>query len=101
MRRAVIFLSILLSAPALQAQSSWEPLVLGYGTEPEMDHGGRTVMSLRSAVSRGIGSIVGVVERHPGLAPVWELPVGAAVLLLQHEVDGHGACVAFGVRGAW
>jgi len=88
MRRAVLLLALL--APPLHAQSPWDPLFLGYGTEPEMDYGGRTVMSLQSAASRGIGSIAGVGERHPGVAPAWEFPVGAAVLLLQHEVDGHG-----------
>ena len=92
MKPAVLLLALLLT-PALRAQpaaSPWDPLFLGYGTEPEMDYGGRTVMSLQSAVSRGIGSIAGAGERHPGLAPVWEFPVGAAVLLIQHEVDGHG-----------
>jgi len=89
MRRAVLLLALLLTPP-LHAQSAWDPLFLGYGTEPEMDYGGRTVMSLQSAVSRGLGSIAGVGERHPGLAPAWEFPVGAAVLLIQHEVDGHG-----------
>jgi len=92
MRRAVLLLALLLPS-ALQAPpapSAWDPLFLGYGTEPEMDYGGRTVMSLQSAVSRGLGSIAGVGERHPGLAPAWEFPVGAAVLLIQHEVDGHG-----------
>jgi hypothetical protein len=90
MKRAVILLLAFLLPPALHAQSPWDPLFLGYGTEPEMDYGGRTVMSLQSAISRGFGSIAGVGERHPGLAPAWELPVGAAVLLIQHEVDGHG-----------
>src|SRR5436305_15268039 len=88
MTRAVLLLTP--PAPPLHAQPPWDPLHLGYGTEPEMDYGGRTVMSLQSAASRGIGSIAGVGERHPGVAPAWEFPVGAAVLLLQHEVDGHG-----------
>lgn len=88
MRRALLL--ALLLAPPLHAQSAWDPLFLGYGTEPEMDYGGRTVMSLQSAVSRGIGSIAEVGTRHPGVTPAWEIPVGAAVMLLQHEVDGHG-----------
>src|SRR4051794_30855753 len=93
MRAAFLLLLVVLLTPALQAQSTasaWDPLFLGYGTEPEMDYGGRTVMSLQSAVSRGLAAIGGAGEKHPGLAPVWEFPVGAAVLLLQHEVDGHG-----------
>ncbi|MFL6259735.1 MAG: hypothetical protein ACJ76Y_08490 [Thermoanaerobaculia bacterium] len=91
MKRAVLLLALLIF-PALHAQSAspWDPLFLGYGTEPEMDYGGRTVMSLQSAISRGFGSIAGVGERHPGLAPAWEFPAAAAVLLIQHEVDGHG-----------
>jgi hypothetical protein len=98
MRHAVLLLtfsiSALLLAPALHAQpadpSTWEPNFLGYGTEPEMDYGGRTVMSLQSAVSRGIGAIGHIGEKHPGLAPVWEFPAAAALVLIQHEVDGHG-----------
>jgi hypothetical protein len=98
MRHAVLFLtfsvSALLLAPTLHAQpadlSTWEPSFLGYGTEPEMDYGGRTVMSLQSAVSRGVAAIGHVGEKHPGLAPVWEFPAAAALVLIQHEVDGHG-----------
>src|SRR5947209_10629419 len=82
--------------PARHAQSPatpdrpWEPLFLGYGTAPEMDFAGRTVLSLQSLVSRSIGGIGHMEERHPGLAPAWEFPVAATVLLLQHEVGGHG-----------
>jgi hypothetical protein len=67
-----------------------DPLFLGYGTEPEMDFGGRTVVSTESALSRAIGAIGRVGERHPGLAPAWEFPLGAFLLLAQHEVGGHG-----------
>ncbi len=94
MRAVPLFLaSSLLLAPALHAQTStppWDPLFFGYGTDPEMDFGGRTVMSLQSVVSRAFASIGGVGVRHPGVAPAWEFPVGAALLLLQHEVGGHG-----------
>jgi hypothetical protein len=31
-----------------------------------------------------------VAVDHPGLAPVWEFPIGAGLLLIQHEVLGHG-----------
>jgi hypothetical protein len=88
---AILLLSFLCLSPALLAQpGGWDPLFLGYGSEPEMDYGGRTVMSLQSALSRSIGSIGDVGTRHPGLTPAWEFPLGAALLLVQHEVDGHG-----------
>ncbi|HEX9945814.1 MAG TPA: hypothetical protein VGG03_27725 [Thermoanaerobaculia bacterium] len=96
MRSAVILLLASFALP-LAAQptdpvppSAWEPLFFGYGTDPEMDFGGRTVMSLQSVLSRAFGSIADAGERHPGLAPAWEFPVAAAVLLVQHEVGGHG-----------
>lgn len=84
--------SLLLSplpAPA-QDTTGWEPLFLGWESEPAMDFGGRTVVSLQSLISRGIAGIRDVGERHPAVAPAWELPVGAVLLLVQHEVDGHG-----------
>ncbi len=91
---AILFLAAALSVPVLQAQtapeSTWEPLFVGFGSEPEMDFGGRTVMSLDSLLSRSFARIGDAGERHPGLAPAWEFPVGAVVLLLQHEVGGHG-----------
>jgi hypothetical protein len=98
MRHAVLLLTFsipaLLLAPVLHAQpadpATWEPSFLGYGTEPEMDYGGRSVMSLQSAVSRGLGAIGHIGEKHPGLAPAWEFPAAAALVLIQHEVDGHG-----------
>ena len=94
MRAVPLFVaSCLLLAPALHAQTptpAWDPLFFGYGTDPEMDFGGRTVTSLQSAISRGFSAIGDVGVRHPGLAPVWEFPVGAAMLLIQHEVGGHG-----------
>ncbi|MFL6200160.1 MAG: hypothetical protein ACJ76J_13355 [Thermoanaerobaculia bacterium] len=79
---------VLSLAPA-QAQAR-DLYFLGYETEPAMDFGGRTLTSLHSGLSRAFGSIGDVGERHPGLAPAWEFPVGAAILLVQHEVGGHG-----------
>lgn len=81
-------LPVLCLAPA-QAQDQ-DLYFLGYETEPGMDFGGRTLASLQSGLSRAIGSIGDLGERHPGVAPSWEFPVGAAILLLQHEVGGHG-----------
>lgn len=87
---ALITLPILAhSQPASSASPSHDPIFLGYESEPGMDFGGRTVASVQSLVSRGIGSLPHV-DRHPGLAPVWEFPVGAFLTVVQHEVDGHG-----------
>ena len=85
---AVLLVLSVLSTPA-QAQDH-DPYFLGYETEPAMDFGGRTLTSLHSGLSRAFGSIRDIGERHPGLAPSWEFPVAAAILLVQHEVDGHG-----------
>jgi hypothetical protein len=95
MRASILLLALtsaLFLAPSLRAQSSgdWDLLFLGYGTEPEMDFGGRTVMSLQSLASRSIGSIGHVAAKHPGVTPAWEFPLAAALLLVQHEVGGHG-----------
>src|SRR4051794_8636369 len=81
-------------APCAQAQtattsSSSDPFFLGYEIEPGMDFGGRTVASVQSLISRGIGSLPHI-DRHPALAPAWEFPVGAFLTVVQHEVDGHG-----------
>jgi hypothetical protein len=55
-----------------------------------MDFAGRTVTSLQSLFSRSFSRIGDAGERHPALAPAWEFPVAAALLLVQHEVAGHG-----------
>jgi hypothetical protein len=67
-----------------------DPLFLGYGTEPGMEFGGLTVASAHSLIARAISSAGGIGERHPGLTPAWEIPLAAAFILVQHEVDGHG-----------
>jgi hypothetical protein len=59
---------------------------LGYETEPGMDYGGRTVASLQSALSRAFSTPF----KKTAVAPAWEFPIGAALLLVQHEVGGHG-----------
>ena len=91
------FLIAILLSPALLAQEPpdetfdpiFDPIFVGYETEPGMDFGGRTVASVHSVVSRAFGSIPGL-KRHPGVAPAYEFPVAAALLLVQHEVGGHG-----------
>lgn len=89
-----LLLCLFSAAPAPAQEPSGEPLFdplfLGYETEPGMDYGGRTLASLQSALSRAIGSIGSVGERHPGAVPAWEFPLAAAMLLVQHEVGGHG-----------
>src|SRR4051794_20458826 len=74
-------------APAVTvtAPAPHDPFFLGWGSEPAMDYGGRTVASLHDTVSR-LFAHSGTAHEHPGLAPVWEFPTGAALLLLQHEV---------------
>jgi hypothetical protein len=89
-RLLILLLLIPAFAQAQTGKDEIDPWFFGYETEPAMDFGGRTLASLHSAVSRGIGSIKDVGERHPGVAPAWEFPVGAALLLVQHEVGGHG-----------
>jgi hypothetical protein len=94
---------LLISPPALRSQeppaggsadtaagtTSYDPLFLGYGAEPEMVFGGRTVASLQSLGSRGFASLFRA-ERHSAVAPAWEFPLAAALLLVQHEIGGHG-----------
>lgn len=71
---------------APEGEAAWEPFFLGYATEPSMDFGGRTVASVQSAVSRAID---GAVDS-PAIAPAWEFPIAVFLLLVQHEVGGHG-----------
>jgi hypothetical protein len=91
-------LALLLSA-ALPASAQEEPApadppppssadvyFLGYETEPGMDYGGRTVASLQSGISRAFAKPF----QKPAVAPAWEFPVGALLILVQHEVGGHG-----------
>lgn len=93
-RPLLLLIATLILLPTFaQAQTGpdeLDPWFLGYETEPAMDFGGRTLASLQTGISRGIGSIKDIGERHPGVTPAWEFPVGAALLLVQHEVGGHG-----------
>lgn len=99
LRPALVTCALLLTlglAP-LQGQASEaapaDPFFLGYGTEPGMEFGGRTVASFDALVARAIGSLGaegGIAARRPGLTPAWEIPLAAVFILAQHEVDGHG-----------
>jgi hypothetical protein len=82
------FLALLSSALPAPAQESSETEVyfLGYETEPGMDYGGRTVASLQSGISR----LFSLTTDKTAVAPAWEFPLAAALLLVQHEVGGHG-----------
>ncbi len=66
------------------------PLFLGFESEPAMDYGGRVVVSAQQALSDAFAGIGDVGERKPALAPVWEFPVATFLILVQHEVLGHG-----------
>lgn len=85
-----LLIAALLLIPAFAQAQVVDLWFVGYETEPAMDFGGRTLASIQSGISRGIGSIKDIGERHPGVTPAWEFPVGAALLLVQHEVGGHG-----------
>ncbi len=91
--RILLSLLALLPLPLLaQGTASlddFDPYFLGYETEPDMDYAGRTVMSLQSGLSRALGAVFDVEER-PGLAPAWEFPLAAVLMLVQHEIGGHG-----------
>lgn len=93
MKKHLVLLSLFFLLPGMalaQEPLEWEPIFVGYETEPSMDFGGRTVASLQSVLSRAFGSLGDVGEKHPGASPSWEFPVGIFLLLVQHEVDGHG-----------
>lgn len=68
----------------------WEPLFLGYGTEPGMDYSGRMLSSLDSLASRSIGSINHLWSKHAAVAPAWEFLAASLPLIMQHEMGGHG-----------
>ena len=72
------------------ARAPLAPLFIGYETEPAMDYGGRLVASAEDALAGSFARIGDAGKRHPGLAPVWEFPTAAALLLVEHEVLGHG-----------
>lgn len=86
----VLVLLPLLALCALPA-SAQEPSTasiyfLGYESEPGMDYGGRTLASVQSGISRGFQSIF----EKTTVAPAWEFASATALLLVQHEVGGHG-----------
>jgi hypothetical protein len=51
-----------------------------------MDYGGRTVASIQGIASGLIGRRVA----KPAVAPAWDFPLALGMLLIQHEVQGHG-----------
>lgn len=99
MTRPILLVLALLLAAALPAlaqdvsdpadsprPASADVYFLGYETEPGMDYGGRTLASLQSGISRAFASPI----QKPAVAPAWEFPLAALILLVQHEVGGHG-----------
>lgn len=93
-RIAVAGVALAAGAMAGAAQESprpdLAPFFVGYETEPAMDYGGRLVASADDLIAGSFARIGDAGERHPGLAPVWEFPTAAALLLVEHEVLGHG-----------
>ena len=77
-------------APPPAAGDLSDSLFLGYQSEPGMDFGGRSVASLHSLLSGFVGSI-GNLEGHPGVAPAWEFPLAAALLLVQRVLVSRAA----------
>jgi hypothetical protein len=77
-------------ATTVAAQHPPHALFLGWETEPAMDYGGRMVASANLLLANVFAGIGDVGLRHPGLAPAWEFPGGATLLLVEHEVMGHG-----------
>src|SRR5436305_15209641 len=77
-------------APAVTvtAAAPHDPSFLGYGSEPAMDFGGRSIASLDDAIAR-LFAHTDVAHEHPRLAPAWELPTATTVMLLPHEVCAH------------
>lgn len=68
----------------------FDPYFIGYGTEPDMDSGGRVFVSLGRGVDRLLDT-TGPATRHPGLMAIWEIPFGLLFLpVLNHEIIGHG-----------
>jgi len=91
---SILVATILTSATAALAEEDPVPEPLGpycacYETEPAMDFGGRTVASIQGLAS-------GLLRRGPGrpsnpaVAAAWEIPLALVMLLVQHEVMGHG-----------
>ena len=75
-----------------------------------MDYGGRTVMSLESAVSRGIGAIGHIGEKHPGaeIDTLFQDRWGFSAKIGTKSAGffpglpiANGAYVGFGLRGVW
>ena len=72
-------------------ENQWEPLFVGYSSEPGMDYGGRAFAALESAGSRLIGDINQIGSRHPTVRLAWELPLAGFFTMVNHEIMGHGS----------
>ena len=62
------------------------PYGLCWESAPSMDYGGRSVASIQGMASGLIGRKVD----KPAVAPAWDFPLAIGMLLVQHEVMGHG-----------
>ena len=75
------------AAAATAPEADWDPLFLGHESEPAMPSSGRVVASLQAAAAHAFAATFG---GNPAAAPAWEFPTAAVLLLVQHEVSGHG-----------
>jgi len=60
---------------------------LGFESEPAMDYGGQDVVTVHSAISRGLSKVV----KTSYVAPAYEFFFAAGLSTFQHEVFGHGS----------
>jgi hypothetical protein len=66
------------------------PHCLCWEAEPAMEYGGRTVAAIQG-VSSGLLNRLPSARREPAIVTAWEFPIALGLLLLQHEVMGHGS----------
>ena len=66
---------------------AFDAYFLGFETDPAMDYGGASVVSVHSLLSRGISRVVPISYA----APAYEFFFAAGLSTFQHEVFGHGS----------
>jgi len=90
--RALAAATALLGQPLAGQEGTpiFEPLYLGYGSEPDMDSGGRVIGSLGRLLDRSLNATSPAANK-PGLMAAWEIPIGLVFsAMVNHELAGHG-----------